>query len=197
MTKTEILKKMWERNKGYLFTTEVVDAGISKTYLNKFAKNNHMDRVAHGIYLSEDEWPDELFILQKRYAGIVYTGMTALYLHTLVDREYSVIEVAAPAPFNGSRLRDQGIIVHQTKPKIYEIGITALETSFGNMVAAYDKERCICEVILRRKHMEVQNFQTAMKEYMSNSDKRLSTLVEYAEKMGIRDEVMKYVEVMA
>lgn len=36
-----------------------------------------------------------------------------------------------------------------------------------------------------------------MKEYMSDSGKRLQVLVRYAEKLKIRDEVMKYVEVLA
>ena len=31
---------------------------------------------------------------------------------------------------------------------------------------------------------------------MSSKDKNLSLLVEYSEKLGIRDEVMKYVEVL-
>ena len=45
--------------------------------------------------------------------------------------------------------------------------------------------------------MDVQMFQTAMKEYMSDSGRRLQVLIRYAEKLGIRDEVMKYVEVLA
>jgi len=196
MTKAGLLQEMCENNKGYLFTAEVMDAGISKTYLIKFARENHLERVAQGIYLSENEWPDELFILQKRYTSVVYTGMTALYLHMLVDREYSAVEAAVPAPFNGSRLRGQGIIVHQAKPEIYEMGIMTVETAFGNRVRVYDKERCICEMILRRKQMEAQNFQVAMKGYMSDSGKRLPRLIEYAKKLRIRDEVMKYVEVM-
>ena len=44
--------------------------------------------------------------------------------------------------------------------------------------------------------MEVQQFQTAMKDYMHGKDKKLSRLIEYAERLGIRDEVMKYVEIM-
>lgn len=66
----------------------------------------------------------------------------------------------------------------------------------GNTVRAYDQERCICELIKDRKKYEVQNFQTAVKEYMAGKGKNLSRLVEYAEKLKIRDEVMKYVEVL-
>lgn len=187
---------MSKKNKGYLFTAEVLEAGISKTYLAKFVKENHMERVAHGIYLSENEWVDELFILQRRYPVIVYTGMTALYLHMLIDREYFQIEIAVPAPFNGSRLRKEGIVVCQSKSEIYKLGITTIETMFGNTIYVYDRERCICNAIMDRKKLEVQHFQTALKEYMSGNEKKLSILIEYAEKMGIRDEVMKYVEIM-
>ena len=52
----------------------------------------------------------------------------------------------------------------------------------GNTVRAYDQERCICELIKDRKKYEVQNFQTAVKEYMAGKGKNLSRLVEYAEK---------------
>ena len=60
----------------------------------------------------------------------------------------------------------------------------------------YDKERCICDMVADRPNIEVQTFQTAMKEYMSDSNKRLSVLMEYAGKLQMRDEIMKYVEVM-
>ena len=66
----------------------------------------------------------------------------------------------------------------------------------GNMVKVYDRERCICDLISDRNKMEVQNFQIAMKTYMSGKGKKLSRLIKYAEKLGMRDEVMKYVEVL-
>ena len=48
--------------------------------------------------------------------------------------------------------------------------------------------------IENRNKIEVQNFQTAIKEYMSLKDKKISRLIEYAEKFGIRHEVMKYLQ---
>ncbi len=79
---------------------------------------------------------------------------------------------------------------------IYEMGICNVTSNSGNMVKVYDKERCICELIMNRNHVKVQNFQTAIKDYMSGKDKQLSRLIAYAERLGIRDEVMKYVEVL-
>ena len=51
-------------------------------------------------------------------------------------------------------------------------------------------------VIKDRKKYEIQLYQTAIKEYMSSKEKNLSRLIEYAVKLGVRDEVMMYVEVM-
>ena len=42
----------------------------------------------------------------------------------------------------------------------------------------------------------MQLFQTAMKTYMRDKNKNLSKLIEYGEYLKIRDELMKYVEVM-
>ncbi|MCC2168943.1 hypothetical protein AAAU34_08510, partial [Gallintestinimicrobium propionicum] len=76
------------------------------------------------------------------------------------------------------------------------IGICEIASSSGNLVKVYDQERCICDLIRNRNKYEVQVFQTAIKEYMSSKDKKLSQLIVYADMMGIRDEVMKYVEVL-
>ena len=70
-----------------------------------------------------------------------------------------------------------------------------LETSFGNKIRTYDKEKCICDM-LRRRNMEVQHFQTAMKTYMRDQSKEMSKLIGYAKKLKVREELMKYVEVM-
>ncbi len=51
------------------------------------------------------------------------------------------------------------------------------------------------DLIKGRKKYEIQLYQTA-KEYMSSKEKNLSRLIEYAVKLGVRDEVMMYVEVM-
>jgi hypothetical protein len=80
--------------------------------------------------------------------------------------------------------------------EIYKMGVCELPSISGNLVKVYDKERCICDLIRNRNKYEVQVFQTAIKEYMTSKRKKLSQLITYAEIIGIRDEVMKYVEVL-
>lgn len=76
------------------------------------------------------------------------------------------------------------------------MGVTEVETNYGNMVRTYNKERCICDVIKNRKNIEVQQFQTAMKTFMRDKTKNMSRLMQYGEQLKIRDEIMKYVEMM-
>ena len=82
------------------------------------------------------------------------------------------------------------------KPELFDIGITRLKTGFGNEVPVYDRERTICDIIRNRKNMEIQTFQTAMKEYMSSKGKNLGNLIAYAGRFGIENEIRTYTEVM-
>lgn len=88
-----------------------------------------------------------------RNPQIIYACETALYLHSLIDREYSDIYVSVPSGYNGSRLREKGVIVHQEKDGVYGFGVTDCKTQYGNIVKIYDRERCICDIIKNRENM--------------------------------------------
>lgn len=196
MTKAELIEKEIDTKNGYLIIAEAVSQGVSRTYLSNYIKEHNMEKVAQGIYILDDVWPDDLFILQSRNTCIVYSGETALYLHGLTDREYSKICFSVPVGANVSHITIESKEIKYFNTDIYNLGIGEVVSSSGNLVRAYNKERCICDLIKNRSEYEVQLFQTAIKEYMTSRKKNISRLIEYANTLGIRDEVMKYVEVM-
>ena len=196
MNKYEQIRNLLRENNGYVFTEQVEKAGISRTYLLKFVRENNLERVAKGIYISQDTWVDELYILQVCNPRIIYSGETALYLHGMIDREYTDICITVPPRFNQTRLRNKGVVVHQEKSEIYQLDIVEVKTNYGNVVRIYNKERCICDIIKNRENIEVQQFQAAMKTFMRDKTKDMSRLMWYGEQLKIRDEIMKYVEVM-
>lgn len=55
---------------------------------------------------------------------------------------------------------------------LYELGETVAESGNGNQIVVYDKEWAVCDAVINRKKMDMQMFQTAMKEYMSDSGRR-------------------------
>ena len=196
MTQFEVLDNLVENGRGYLRTSQVLESGISKPTLAAYVSKRNMERVAHGVYLAEDAWPDELYLLYLSNSRIIYSHETALLLHGLMEREPVKTDVTVPAGYNSTHLRKKGIRVHQVKPEVYELGAVEVQTSFGNTVRAYDMERTICDVLRYKESMDVQIFQHAMKEYMGSTHKNLNRLMEYAKKFQIGPLVRIYTEVM-
>lgn len=196
MTQFELLDKLVEKGNGYLQTFQVLEKGISKPTLADYVNKRNMERVAQGVYLAEDTWKDELYILHLSNSRIIFSHETALFLHGLMEREPKDISVTVRAGYNASHLRKKGIRVYQVKPEIEELGITDIQTNFGNIIRAYDMERTICDVIRYKEAMDVQVFQYAMKEYMGSTNKNLNHLMTYAKKLHIESAVRTYTEVM-
>ncbi len=196
ISKYDLLNNLVETNNGYLFSEEAQKASVSRTTIADYVRRNNMEKVAKGIYVSEDTFPDELFILQKCYPAVVFSGETALYLQGMIDREYNDICVTVPTGFSGSRLRERGVVIHSMQEDAYNMGITTVATDYGNSVRCYDKELVICDTVKNRNSIEIQNYQSAVRTYMRDKDKDLSKLILYARKLRVADEIMRYVEVL-
>ena len=196
MTRFDLLDELVEKGNGYLLTYQVLKNGISKPTLADYVNKRNMERVAQGVYLAEDAWKDELYILHLSNSRIIFSHETALFLHGLMEREPKDISVTVRAGYNASHLRKKGIRVYQVKPEIEGLGVLNIQTGFGNTVRAYDMERTICDVIRYKEAMDVQVFQYAMKEYMGSTHKNLNHLMTYAKKLHIDSAVRTYTEVM-
>ncbi|MEI3181961.1 MAG: type IV toxin-antitoxin system AbiEi family antitoxin domain-containing protein [Lachnospiraceae bacterium] len=108
MNKYQQMEFFLIKNHGYLFTSEVEKASISRTYLARFVKENQLEKVAKGIFISPDTWPDELYILSICSPRIPYWGETALYNHRLIDGHVRLFKVTTK--YNQTRLREQGSV---------------------------------------------------------------------------------------
>ena len=196
MNRFEIMDNLVETGNGYLRTSQVLEKGISKPTLAEYVKKRNMERVAQGVYLAEDAWLDDLYLLSLLNSRIVFSHETALYLHGMMEREPRYTSVTVKAGYNASHLRHKGVRVYQVKPDLAELGIVEVQTRFGNKVRVYDKERTICDILRYKETMDVQIFQYAMKEYMADSQKKLSRLMTYAKKFQIESAMRTYTEVM-
>jgi len=196
MGKTKILDEMLEQNRGYLLTADAVNKGISKTYLLEYVNKRKLERVAQGVYLSDDAWKDELFFISIKNREVYFSNETALYLHDLMEREPTQINVTVKKGYNATHLRKKNIKVYQVREELFNLGKADIETAFGNRVKVYDRERTICDIIKHKDKMDIQVFQTGIKEYMKSKGKDLTKLMIYAKEMGIEKQVRNYLEVM-
>ena len=124
MGKFEILDQLVEKGNGYLLTSDALTNGISKRTLGKYVAKKNMERVAHGIYLSEDAWPDDYFLISLRNNRAVFSMESALYLHGLMEREPLHTTVTVPRDYNATHIKKQGVRVIHSGQDLYSLGIT-------------------------------------------------------------------------
>ena len=196
MTQVEMIKKIIADNKGMIRTSQVINAGITKTVFYQYVKENNLEQIAHGIYATSDTWVDSMYLLHLRCKQAVFSHETALFLLDLTDREPTEYEITVMTGYNPSKLKNDGIKVYTVKKELYEKGIIIAQTSFGNSVSIYNMERTICDIIRNRKNTEIQTIQTALKQYVKRNDKNLRLLMRYAKDFHIDKVLRQYLEVL-
>ncbi|MBU4690078.1 abortive phage infection protein, partial [Mycoplasma zalophidermidis] len=125
-----------------------------------------------------------------------FSHETALYLHSLMDREPLDISVTVKAGYNATHLRKKNIRVYQLDEEKYELGQSVIQTAFGHDVKVYDLERSVCDLVRNKDKTDVQIYSTAWKNYLSRADKNISKLMRYAKEFNIQDIVRGYLEVV-
>jgi predicted transcriptional regulator of viral defense system len=181
---------------GILLTKEVLNDGHSKDALYKFIMNNGLKQVGHGIYAEPDLWEDDQYILSLRCPQAVFSHDEALYYHRLIDREPLQQTVTIYTGYGTARLVKDGIKVFTVKRELLETGKITIINSFGHNIPIYDLERTVCDLVRSRSRFEIQDFQTALKTYISRKDKDLSKLMEYAKSFHVDSIIRGYMEVM-
>lgn len=196
MTKFEMLDKIIERNAGYLLTSTVQDSGISRTYLSRYVKERELERIETGIYILPEIWPDPLYVLQLKNKETVFSNETALYLYGLMEHEPKRICLSVKRGYNATHLIKRGIKPYFVKKELFNQGVTLVKTPYGNEVRAYDIDKTICDMIHRKDEMDIQVFQTALKEYINGNRKNIHRLMVYAQQMGLERKIRNYLEVL-
>ena len=191
-----ILSSMLEKNLGYLRTADAEEAGVSRVMLGNFVQENNLERVARGLYLEQDAWRDSLFEVQLRYPKLVFSHETALSLLNLTDREPIQTTVTLKTSSGATRLRKEGIKVYRTRQELFEIGLAETKTPFGHFVRCYDAERTICDVVRSRNNVEIQDMQTAIKDYFRSGQKDIPLLMRYAKLFSVEKIIRQYTEVL-
>ena len=171
--------------------------GISKYKFYKYVNESGLEQVAHGVYAAKDEWVDELYLLHQRCEMAVFSHDEAFYYHGLTDREPLVHTMTVYSGYNPHRLISDGKCkVYSVKKELLNLGRNEVEDNVGNIIPMYDLERTICDLIRSRNSIEVQEFNSVIKAYVSKREKDLNKLMEYAKSFRVQNIVRKYMEVL-
>lgn len=190
------LKQIFDNIGGYITTEDVRNANISSWFLSDFVKRNGLNKIAPGFYADNSYFPDDYYIIQKRYPKYIFSGMSALYIHHLTDKIPVNIEVCAPQGYNPTRNKMKSLSIRKiSNPDVYNLGISELKTPFGNKVKVYDEERTICDLIKYRDRYDGETFIKGIKLYANKSNNQIK-LFRYARILGIEKKVFEIMELV-
>ena len=186
-----------EENGGHLTTKQAEAAGVTRPMLTRFVEKGKLMRVSRGHYILADSVPDEYMLLQARSSRVIFSHGTALFFWGISDRVPHFLDVTVPQGTNTTGLkRDHDAVrFHYVQPAVFDLGKTETVTPQGNKIVLYDKERCICDLIRARKHMDTQIYSQAIKGYFAGNV-NTRTLLKYGKQFGIEDKIRTYMEVL-
>ena len=190
----DIIKSIMKANNGYVTSRIITELGIHRMYLNIMKKKGLIEKVGNGIYIDSKKIEDSYFVFNLSMPVVIFSHMTALYFHGLsIKAPTSKYDITVKKNYNSKHLKNHEVFY--VSKDIYKLGLTWVKTPLGNEVKAYDIERCICDIIRSRKRMDQEHVKYSIRKYLKRKDKDLVKLSLYADKMGIKDEVMNYLEV--
>lgn len=190
----EIIEELMKRNNGYITSKELDMFDIHRMYLSIMQDKGIIKKVASGIYIDTKNNVDNYYVFGLSMPNVIFSHMTALYFHGLSLKDPNgIYDITVKRNYNSIHLRKHNVFYVDND--IYELGLVEVETPIGNKVKAYDIERCICDIIRSKNRMDSEFVKHSVREYIKRKDKDLIKLSKYADKMGIKKEVMDFMEV--
>lgn len=189
---TELLKYSGD---GTITTEEVTAAGLHRGVLKNMVDAGKLTRYSRGLYVCNDFWEDELYLLQKKYSRGIFSHDTALYLLGYSDRTPVRYTMTFPKGYNSQSLKQENLSIMRVVPENYSMGIISIDSPCGNPINVYDLERTLCD-ILRGSGSDIQIVTAAMKRYTASKEKDIHKLMKYAEQLRVKSKVLRYMEVL-
>lgn len=190
----EIIESIMKMNNGYVTSKELSNFGIHRMYLNIMKEKGMIEKVGNGIYIDSNKIEDSYYVFNLSMPNTIFSHMTALYFHGLsIKAPDDKYDITVRKTYNSKHLKKHHVFY--VPDDIYELGLTEAETPMGNSVRVYDIERCVCDIIRSKNRMDSEFVKHSVREYIKRKDKDLIKLSKYADKMGIKKEVMDFMEV--
>lgn len=181
---------------GLLTAADMKQLGYSRGMLHVYARAGLLERYGSGVYTRPDALVDDMVYMQKKFAAIIFSHESALYLHGLTERTPFRHSVTIPSNTKLPRSLSAICSCYYITPSLHEVGLTELQTTQGNTVRAYNAERCICDILRSKNRVDTESYTAALKLYFSSAGNNLHRLADYATQFGVMHKLTPYLEVL-
>ena len=146
-----------------------------------------------GYYVKESEVEKIIDLLQQDLekegftTTVAYDGEQAINVALSVKPDLILLDLMLP--------KIDGFNIKYDRTDNFNLGISKIKTPFGNIVRAYDKERCICYLFLRSDYYDYEDRVYAINVYTKHY-LNYKKLYSYAKKLNVYEEVKNVFEVI-
>ena len=190
----EIILELVKINNGYITSKLVTDLGIHRMYLKIMVEKGLVEKVGTGIYMDVNNKKDDYFIFSLDLPNVIYSHLTALFLQGFARNDDNMFDITVCNNYFNYKLKKHNVFY--VSKDIYEFGLIEVKTKFGNIVKVYDLERSICDIIKSRKRLDLEMVKYSIKKYLNSDKRNMKKLLLYAEKLGIKNEVIDIVSLL-
>lgn len=171
MSDREKMEKLLKKStNGIITAAQVTEAGMHRSVLQALVESGEIYRFGKGLYMRNDAWEDDFYMLQRKYGRGIYSHGTALYLLGYSDRTPARYTMTFPKGYNAPSLKEENLTVKRVVVDNYGFGVTEIESPSGNPIRVYNLERTLCD-IMRGSGIDIQTAGEAMKRYAASKPK--------------------------
>ncbi len=196
MSLYEQAKFLLTKYNGIFTRHQAVSEGIASSLLSRMVKQELIERVGPGIYSDPASFDDEFFIAQLRLSKGIFCKETALYLYDMTDRTPNFMEMNFPKGYKSNYFDELRIKPYRQVNSLYDMGITTVETPYGNKIQVYDVERTLCDIIRPPHVAQEEVIRNAMQTYVKRPEKNLNRLIRYAKELKVDAKIKTYMGVL-
>lgn len=175
----ERLKDAFEQENGVLTLDRATQLGFSKESVRKAYRRGDVLKAERGIYLLEDRYEDDLYIMQLKYSKGIYSYESACMLHGLTTFSPFAYIMTFPKGYHLNTRKGQYIEAHYATPQFYSLGVMTLDSWFGNPLRVTNLERTVIDM-LRSPQTLPDIVDEVMSNYSWSEEKNVTRLKEYA-----------------
>lgn len=192
MPKTDVLKKLAESSGGVFRTADLNALGITPYQIRKLLNENVIERVKPGYYylFAAQESMSEAAQIAQLFPDGVLCMYTALLQYRYSDRTPLEWDIAIDKDTSKSRFKLDYPYVqpYYMEPELLSFGVTEAEYKDCTL-HIFDRDRLICECVFYERKMERESYNKAIQGYVSDPQKSVPRLLEYAAKRRILKKV--------
>lgn len=181
-------------NSGVLLTNQAVEHGFSRATIKELADSGELTFVQRGVYVTDEGYVDDFFLLQQRFKSGIFSHETALYLLGFSDRAPLQITMTFEQGRSTKDIKNEGIRPVMVSNHFSLGKETIIRHSLP--IYVYDIERTLVDLLRPRYDADFEQLMPALKKYASYDKKDINKLFRYARMFKVEKRMQDFMGVL-